>query len=231
MNRVGFSTRRTFLAGISSLALAGVRPVRASESWTIGLWQSHALTVHAGRNPEENAITTIEHAFDHADVAVDIDAAKKPVVLPDGPERPTCSGKAFDYWFRQRSHPSNRSNLLLTDFGGGGCAAVGGSSAMAGGADLADEVDHAWQRPWSRVGMSLFAILHELAHNAGYAHAEPTGFAYEIGDEIHVSPATTWAVDDVHSSCGGDHPDIDPRRQIFHLYYSPCTAGLFKTNR
>lgn len=223
--------RRRYLSAVASIPLIGVPVYRSvSSAWSVGIWQSQSLTDRGGRVPEEVAIETIEKAFDHGGLEVEIDAGNDPVSLGAN-QTPTCSGPVFDYWFSERSHPSNRSNVLLTDFGGGGCASVGGSGAVVGAGHLTDTVEHAWSRSWSRVGVSLFALLHELAHNAGYTHEEPTGFAYEIGDEIHVSPATTWAVDDPAPSCGGDHPDIDPQRQVFHLYYSPCTQRLFEENR
>ena len=217
-----------FLAAISSLALAGVRPVRASEPWTIGLWQSHALTDRGGRTPETAAIETLEKAFDRADITVDIDAGHDPVVLPG--EDPTCSTPAKDHWFDTRDHADNRVNLCLTD-GTGGCARVGDRVSIAGGRHLVDPDDHAFVTPDTPTAYDRFVVLHEVAHNAGYRHTTPTGFVREAGGRVHVSPATTWAVDATDPVCDTDHPDIDRDRVMYHLYYSPCTAGLFKTNR
>lgn len=195
--------------------------------WQQGLYLSRQLYDHLGEAPLEIAAVHIERAFERAEIPIEIEVEYEPVEFEGGGDEPSgCGSHVFDQWL-EADLPARNSNLCLVTHSGGGCAGVDDERAIAGADSLAD-VDHAFERGWSRVGHSIHSILHELAHNAGYRHEMATGDVDVRDGHYHVTPATSSADGAIEGTCGEPHPDIEHTQQVFHHYYSECTARLFQ---
>lgn len=132
------------------------------------------------------------------------------------------------------------SNLLLTDRGGGGCAAVGGNVAVAAGGylDTVREYEHEYSSP-DGFADSMHDAMHEFGHNMGFAHrgrdhCDPDGGGIGFIDDQgrwNRTPCNPW--NGCTNRCGTWIPyrsNATSNRVNRHLYFTACTADHFREN-
>ena len=220
------------MVGAGPLALGSVLYGDADDDgadahWQQGLYLSRQLHDHLGDAPLRIAAEHIDRAFERSAIPIEIEIESDPIDFgSSGEEPPGCGSTIFDQWL-DTDLPDRNSNLCLIYHSGGGCAEVAGARSVAGASPLED-VEHEFERNWSRVGQSIHSILHEIAHNAGYSHDMATGEVETRDGQYVVTPATSTLSGETEGACGGHHPQIETSKQEFRHYYSECTAGLFR---
>lgn len=131
------------------------------------------------------------------------------------------------------------SNLLLTNRGGGGCAAVTGNVAVAagGGLDTVREYEHGHASP-DGFADSMHDAMHEFGHNMGFAHrgrdycdADGGGIGY-VDDQgrWNRTPCNPW--NGCTNRCGTWIPyrerNTSSTQVVRHLYFTECTISHFR---
>lgn len=196
-------------------------------AWLQGIYISKNLYDKLGREPEAIARLHIEKAFERAGIPIEVEAGHEPIDLDVETERPLCANAAWSQW-KPMTPPARNSNICLVDYYAGGCASPGGRMAIAGANRLTD-MTHEWMRE-GKQGNSIHSILHEIAHNAGYSHADATGRVWIKGDKHYVTPSTSPSVGETETPCGFANPAVEMGNRVFYHAYSDCTVDIIKEN-
>lgn len=184
-----------------------------------------------------------EHGVSH-DILFDLGPIQIPSQNTDCGTDDTPAS-AHDYWKGELNnsdgHPDvigdtyttrKDSNLLLTDWPGGGCGETHplGNVATSGAAGFGSTVKEWPGPPATEPGINrIYPAMHEVAHNFGYSHpgdgSESGGEGWYEGFIWHQTPATP--VPGNTNVCGVSTPErYDPEDGVVnHLHYSDCTIS------
>lgn len=199
--------------------------------WEQTIYTTQALYDRNGRAPEEMVAQYVERAFGRLGVKVDVQTGFSP--LPDPYDDPRCQENtrtSFNFMNDRKNNGelpfvAKDSNLLLVDTVGGGCAGVGGSTAVAGAKPI-DRVRSMVESSAEKYHRGVHAPLHEIGHNMGFSHSPHPGAAWNDDSEIpgkwHRTP--TVAENGAENICGEWIPSRRHDATVRHLYYNDCVA-------
>lgn len=217
--------------------------------WEQTIYQTQQLTDSNGRAPETVVARQISDSLDslgvdhriHYDFAPVSMATQNPVcenqlsvaggrtvgepdlhdgpALRDAPLLPDWN----DYLNVDAPMVAKDSNLLLTDYDGGGCSITDGHVAVSGAAPIANDPGYV-ENDDTTWGHAVWRAMHEVAHNMNFDHYEHPGMAWNGGGFYHMTPFgppdLARAAD--QNLCGEDMEERQEDAPMYELYYHDC---------
>lgn len=148
------------------------------------------------------------------------------------PTSTSALGEFSTYVNEEAPKAAADSNALLTNVDGGGCAWVGGRSAVAGathiGTDPGEFVPHT--EPNNDWGGNVYAAIHEIGHNMGFAHEDNAGMSFNDHENEWWWQSPMGTPDTVNRC----DEQIPPKQYVpiaYLLEYHDCVAQAIEIER
>lgn len=192
----------------------------------VAIYRTVSLDDNLGQLPEEEVVRHLTFALDQAGINYRIYHNFEPAALGNQSTGTCVRGEdAYYDWLDllDASAPfiAADANLCLLDQDGGGCGGQGGNACVSGAAAIDQSITI--RDGTSHHAANLYAALHEIGHNMGFAHSPHPGDAWNENNEWNKTP-NVGSETDTANVCGERiEPKQNEAERLWTVYHG-CVA-------